>query len=181
MVADFHVGDENAELRYLFDDDTIRDLQSISPIVFYGEHGSGKTALSITLGVRWARQNEARPLCFSTAKAFASEFASAIEIDDLESFKTRYRLCKLLIIDDLDALAQKVAAQDELVTTLDALITLQVPVIVSCSKLPPAIANIKPSLSSRLSAGYSILLRRPGVETRNSLVADLVEAIDSFE
>jgi chromosomal replication initiator protein len=178
MVADFEVGDENSGLRYLFEDDTIRDLSSLSPVVFFGEDGTGKTALSLTLAVRWARLTLARPLCFSSGESFAQDYAAAIEIDDLESFHSRYRQCKLLIIDSLERLSEKAAAQDELVSTLDVLAKLQAPVIVSCNKLPASVRRMKPALASRLSAGFSIELSRPGKETRRALVASLIQAID---
>lgn len=178
MVSHFVVGEENAGLRYLFGDKTIHDLFALSPIVLYGEKGSGKTALSITLAVRWARMTKSRPLCFTTGKAFVTDYAAAVEIDDIASFRSRHRECKLLILDDLEPLSEKKAAQDELVNTLDALHESRSPVIVSVAQLPSATSGIKSSLASRLAGGYSIPLRRPDKLSQLALIQALVKDID---
>lgn len=178
MISEFIAGDENSGLRYLFSDSVVADLPTVSPIVFYGEKGSGKTALAITLAVRWARLTRSRPLCFTTGPAFAKDYASAVEIDDIGSFRTRHRGCKLLIIDDLDTLATKPAAQTELANTLDAHAAAHSPVIVSCGRLPATIPGILPPLCSRLSSGYSLPLLRPDAETRAALLDVLIQDID---
>lgn len=178
MLSDFIAGDENAHLAYLFDSATIGDLTNHSPIVLYGEKSTGKTALAITLAVRWAHATKARPLCFTTGTVFAQEYAAAVEIDDLSSFRTRHRDCRLLVIDDLEPLAEKSAAQVELCNTLDFLLSEQAPVIVSLSKLPSAVQSLKPALASRLSAGYSAQLFRPGMHSTEALVQDFVAEID---
>lgn len=178
MLSDFIAGDENAHICYLFDSATLSDLASNSPVVLYGEKGTGKTALAITLAVRWAHTTKSRPLCFTTGTTFAQEYAAAVEIDDLSSFRSRYRDCRLLVIDDLEPLAEKSAAQVELCNTLDHLQSEHAPVVVSLSKLPSAVQSLKPALASRLSAGYSAQLFRPGTQSTVALVQDFVAGID---
>ena len=178
VLSSFVAGDDNSHLAYLFDSSTIDDLVNHSPVVLYGEKGTGKTALAITLAVRWAHATKSRPLCFTTGPAFAQEYAAAVEIDDLSSFQARYRDCRLLVIDDLEPLAEKTAAQVELCNTLDHLRSEQAPVIVSLSKLPSAVQSFRPALASRLSAGYSAQLFRPGEHSTVALVQDFVAEID---
>jgi len=170
LVSDFFLGDENASLRYLFDDDTVLKLSSLSPIVFYGDKGSGKTALSITLAVRWSRMTGSRPLGFATAKSFCADYASAVEIDDVTSFRSKYRGSKLLVIDDLELIANKNAAQDELVSTIDCLSESDAPLVISIHKLPSTVTGIKPALASRLTAGFSLQLLPPSECTLTALL-----------
>jgi chromosomal replication initiation ATPase DnaA len=117
MLPEYIVGPENETLRYLFGDSSLGHLEQLSPIVFYGDKEVGKTALSITLAVSWARSTSLRPLCFTNGKSFVADFSAAVEIDDLDSFRSRHRACKLLLIDDLEDLAQAPASQIELVAT----------------------------------------------------------------
>lgn len=159
-VNEYIAGEENEGLQYLFSDESIDQLSSLSPVVLYGEQGLGKTALAITLAVRWSRHTSKRPLCLTTGKKFASDYASAVEIDDLGSFQDRHRQAKLLLIDDLDPLATKSAAQLELVATLDQLAENNTPVIISANKIPSSLDGIAATLSSRLSSGYSLALKR---------------------
>lgn len=178
MLPDYLVGPENEGLRFLFDEKKIEDLSSISPVVLYGEKNVGKTALAITLAVRWSRLTGQRPLCFTTGQSFVDDYAAAVEIDDMASFRHRHRDCKLLVIDDLEPIVPKSAAQDELAHTLDCLSESRQPVIVSMSRLPSAISGLKPALSSRLSAGLSIQLMRPSPATRSEIVRSLAASLD---
>lgn len=177
VVPDYHLGPENAPAGLLFAEPRLAELWEQSPIVFYGEKGVGKTALAITLAVNWSRASNRRPLCFATGKSFASEYASAVEIDDLESFRKRFRQCKLLVIDDIDILGEKPAAQQELALTLDHLSETQAPVILSAHKLPSSIASIQPFLSSRLAGGLSICLQKPSNSTQAAILQRLSETV----
>ncbi len=177
-LAEYVVGPENEGLRYLFDDASVNHLATLSPVVLYGDQHLGKTALAITLAVRWSRQVELRPICFTSGQSFASDFAESIEIDDVASFRKRHRECKLLVIDDLDSLASKPAAQDELSATIDHLLDNSRPMIATLGRLPAAVKSFKPALASRLSAGYSFGFAKPAAETRAELVRLLIQAID---
>ncbi|GAB5403161.1 MAG: helix-turn-helix domain-containing protein [Aureliella sp.] len=165
LLPSYWIGPENEQLSYLFSDDIIRDLAHQSPIVLFGPSGSGKTALAVTLAVRWSRVTSLRPMHLTTGADFASQFSEAIEIDDSESFRSRNRGCKLLLIDHLEKLATAPAAQVELAATIDELREARRPVIVTSSRLPAAIAKLKPRLRSRLSDGLSLKLSLPSNET----------------
>ncbi len=179
VLPDFYVGSENAPLRYLFDDNNIRQLAQLSPIVFYGDKEVGKTALSITLAVSWSRLSGLRPLSFSTGQSFSDDYSAAVEIDDVDSFRSRHRQCQLLVIDNLEQMVRAQASQQELVTTLDVLAEAGRPVIVSVSRLPSTIRGIHSALASRLSGGFSVAIHKPTADTLNQLVPAVVKAIDA--
>ncbi len=178
LLADYFVGEENAGLRHLFDESTIRGLHELSPIVLYGEQDTGKTALAITLAVRWSRMTRSRPLHFTTGKAFASEFVAALEIDDTNSFRQRYRRCKLLVIDDLETLGSNGATLTEMANTLDGLADASAPVIVSVDRLPATVDSLSSALISRLSAGFSTALHRPGSGTQRAILEAFANDFD---
>lgn len=173
LLPDYYVGSENQELLHLFDEATLDRLNELSPIVLYGEQGTGKTALAITLAVRWARHSKARPLCFSSGQAFAKSFASAVEIDDVSSFRQKHRNARLLVLDDIESIIKSSISQGELAATLDTLEEDDAPVIVATSKLPASYQGISDSLASRLSGGLSICLNRPDSLTRDAMLEAL--------
>lgn len=179
LLPDYLVGPECSGLNFLFSADSIQRLTEFSPIVFYGDSGVGKTALAITLAANWSRQCNLRPVCFSTAQSFAADFAAAIEIDDTDSFRLRHRGCKMLVIDDLDSIVAKNAAQDELCFTLDELGEQGRPIILTSSRLPASLRGMKSSLGSRLSAGLSLPISRPGRETRRALIEQFLALTDT--
>ncbi|MEM8736578.1 MAG: DnaA/Hda family protein [Planctomycetota bacterium] len=178
LIEDFVAGPENASLLHPFQDETLQSLQLISPVVFYGENASGKTALGISLAVHWSRVHHRRGLTFSTGTAFAREYAAAIEMDDLPPFRKKFRECNLLLIDDLDALRKKSAAQQELVHALDALGEQGVATIFTCSKLPASVEGFLPALTSRLSGGLSVAIQKPDLPAIEVIVDALCKKID---
>ncbi len=172
------VGSENAQLSFLFAKRQIAKLAALSPIVLYGPSGSGKTSLAITLATQWSRMTDQRPLVFTTGDAYGADYVEAIDADDIEHFRNRHRRCRLLVIDNLDVLATKPAAQDELAMNMDAMLDNDRPVIITAARLPATIRGIKSHLSSRLSAGYALELALPGVATRAKIISLLVTSID---
>ncbi len=179
MLPEFVVGPENQTLRYLFGEPTIALLERLSPIVLYGETNVGKTALSITLAVTWARLTNHRPLCFTTGQSFVRDYSAAVEIDDLDSFRKRHRQCQLLLIDDLESLASAPASQSELVATLDAMEEQQRPVILTANRLPSTIGGLSSALTSRLSGGFSQALLKPTAATLQVLVPAIIHVVDA--
>ncbi len=179
VLPEYVVGPENQTLRYLFGEPIIAQLERLSPIVLYGEKDVGKTALSITLAVTWARLTNHRPLCFTTGQSFVSDYAAAVEIDDLDSFRKRHRQCQLLLIDDLESMASAPASQGELVATLDAMEEQQRPVVLTVNRLPSTIGGLSSALSSRLSGGFSQPLLKPTAESLQALVPAIVGNVDA--
>lgn len=178
LLDSYFVGTENQQLRFLFDADQIKALDSLSPVVLYGEKSLGKTALIVTLAVQWSKLTEQRPLVITTGQTFCRDFAEAIEADDVEAFRKKHRTCKMLVLDDLEPLDQKPAAQEELAATLDALHQAGRPVLIANQVLPAAAKYLKSNLAGRLSAGYSMQLSRPSKETRDALIEAIVAKID---
>ncbi len=172
------VGAENSQLSFLFAKSQIAKLAALSPVVLYGPSASGKTSLAITLATQWSRLTDQRPLVFTTGEAYGAGYVEAIDADDIEHFRHRHRRCRLLVIDNLDVLATKPAAQDELAANVDAMIENDRPVIITASRLPASIRGIKPHLASRLTAGYALELSLPGPATRAKIISLLVTSID---
>jgi chromosomal replication initiator protein len=177
-IPTYVVGDENAQLHFLFAKRQIAKLAELSPIVLFGPAASGKTSLAITLATLWSRQTEQRPLLFTTGEAFSNDYLEALDADDVEHFRRRHRRCRLLVIDNMECLATKPAAQDELAANLDAMQESDRPVILTAPRLPSTIRGIRPQLASRLTGGFTVELSLPNPTTRAKIVTLLATSID---
>jgi chromosomal replication initiator protein len=166
----FIAGPENALVRSLATAATAKSL-AYNPIVLCGPAGVGKSSVGQAL---FARRRDLLSLadCLSTtATDLIHGLAEAIETNAAPEYRVRHQRCNLLFIDDVHRLADKPAAQQFLIATLDALLARGVLVIATLRQFPQATEGLLPGLASRLAGGLLVRLSPPGLEARRELVA----------
>jgi chromosomal replication initiator protein len=142
-----------------------------NPCVLCGPSGTGKTYLLAGLtGVRTAMLGDASVLAVSGIE-FARAVARAHGSQSLATLRNKFRRAAALVIDDLDQLAEKPTAQQELAATIDALVKRGSPVLVSLQQLPSETRGLSLALASRLSSGLVVSLAIPAYEARRELAA----------
>lgn len=174
VPAGFVAGEENrlaaVGVLSLLDDDASR----YNPLVLHGPTGTGKTHLARGIAEAW-RQRIGRSVVYCVAADFARQYAEALQTQGLPELRATYCSAALLVIEDLDRLAGKTAAQEELARTLDAIGQAEGQVVVTASEAPGDIHGLLPSLRSRLEAGLLVPLSRPGLAARLVLLGQLAE------
>ena len=145
-----------------------------SPIVFFGPSGTGKSHLAFGLATAWKARFRRRPVVYTTATDFARELADAIQTKTAHDFSLDYRRASLLVVEDVDHLAGKRAAQRELRSILDAL-TDGARVVVTATVAPGQLQGISLGLRSRLAAGLAVPLARPGHDARLAILGRLAD------
>ena len=138
----------------------------VSPVVLYGPSGVGKTHLALAIVAYWKAQPDHPPVKYAVAIDFARELAEAIETKTLDEFGVAYRRASLLVLEDVQHLAGKQAAQRELLQILDSLADDQARVLVTISRSPGMLDGMLPGLQSRLQAGLAVAVEPPGPVAR---------------
>lgn len=161
---EFVVGPENRLVETVVRSVLEDSKRKYRPLVVYGPTGTGKSHLARGLAAQWKNRFPSRTVVSTSAVDFSRELADAIETQDMQDFRARYRKARLLVFEDLGRLAGKRAAQEELIYTLDALLTAgrQVVLTAAAARLP----ELMPALQSRLIAGLTVPLVPPAPETR---------------
>lgn len=142
----------------------------MNPLVICGTSGTGKTALVQVLVDEKHRQQKTAVVLHEVAVDFARAYAHAVDTDSIADFRSKHTRCDLLVLDDLQRLAGKPAAQQELVAIIDALIRRGAMILFTLKQLPTASRGLLPMLVSRISQGLVVPLAVPGVEARDTLL-----------
>ena len=175
-VGDFVVGPENRLVNVALGDLLGQAGSLYSPMVLYGPSGVGKTHLALAVVAHWKAQPDRSPVKYAVAIDFVRELAEAIETKTLDEFGVAYRRASLLVLEDLQHLTGKPAAQRELVQILDSLADDQARVLVTASRSPGMFDDLLPGLQSRLQAGLAVPVVLPGPATRAIMLRRLAGA-----
>jgi chromosomal replication initiator protein len=152
--------------------------QDYSPLVIYGGTGTGKSHLVHGIAAAWKLRYPGRPAVLTTAIDFARRLADAIETQTVDDFVAEHRTAALLIVEDLQYLADKRAAQEELLAVMDAIAALNGRVVVTASTAPRQIAGLLPGLAGRLTGGLIVPLAPPSAAARRLLLERLASMRD---
>ena len=128
----------------------------------------------IIAGLRWPSVTDSDlqldSVLITTGADLARSLAHAVESIRVADHRTRHHRCDLLVIDDLHRLANKPAAQQFLISSLDSLLKRGTLVIVTLPKSAGAMTGFAPPLVSRLLGGLVVRLALPGPQARVEIV-----------
>ncbi|MCA9169600.1 MAG: AAA family ATPase, partial [Planctomycetales bacterium] len=147
------------------------------PLLIHGPLGFGKTQLLQAIAATWSRERGNQRTMLTTGGDFARAYATAAKLDDLPRFLQRLQRVELLLIDDLDELARKAGAQNQLSIVLDHRQRHDRPVIMAAQQ-PLRLLNLNARLTSRIAGGLVVPLKLPTQATRRLIVDRLCSELE---
>lgn len=148
-----------------------------NPLFLYGGVGLGKTHLLQGTGNAILRQMPRAAVVYTTSEDFTNQVVEAIRSQKMDQFRKRYRQVDVLIIDDVQFLANKERTQEEFFHTFNALYEDRKQIILSADR-PPQELDLEDRLISRFERGMIADVSEPDYETR---LAILVEKAQEYE
>lgn len=148
-----------------------------NPVFLYGGVGLGKTHLLQATGNSILRHNPKATVMYTTTEDFVNQVIEAISQQKMETFRKRFRMVDVLIVDDIQFLASKERSQEEFFHTFNALYEDRKQLILSADR-PPSELRLDDRLTSRFERGMVADLSQPDYETR---LAILMEKAREFE
>ena len=139
--------------------------QSYNPFFIYGGVGLGKTHLMQSVGNEIIAQQKNKRIAYVHSERFVGEMVSAIQHNNLNSFKNDYRSLDVLLIDDIQFLAGKEKSQEEFFHTFNVLIESGSQIIITSDKFPKEIKGLEERLRSRFGWGLTVSIDPPEMET----------------
>ncbi|MBU1214460.1 MAG: chromosomal replication initiator protein DnaA [Gammaproteobacteria bacterium] len=141
-----------------------------NPLFVYGGVGLGKTHLLQSIGNLVAKENSNAKICYIHATNYVSGVVKAFQTKSFDEFKQFYNSLDLLLIDDIQFIADKPGTQQEFFYTLNSLIDTNKQVVISCDTFPKEISGIEPRLTSRFTCGLTVAIEPPGLEMRVAIL-----------
>src|SRR3712207_3804008 len=95
--------------------------QAYNPLFLCGPPGLGKTHLLHAVANYATQYGGDLAVRYTTVESFTNEFVGALQHGSIEQFKTRFRDNDVLLVDDVQFLADKARTEEELFHTFNAL------------------------------------------------------------
>ena len=165
----FVFGNENKVLQSVLQS-VLAQRFADSPLVLYGDRGTGKTALSHAFLVQWRSEHLGLKSLYTNGIDFAREHARAVHTHSLPSFRKKYFSFDFLVIDDIQVLKTRASVQQTLSLIIDTFCEQGRMLLVCTNELPLESSGLDARLARRLMGGLQARIAAPGEAAREELV-----------
>jgi len=144
--------------------------RAYNPLFVYGGVGLGKTHLITAIGNAVIDKIPDFTVIYVSAEQFTNEVVSAIRHEKMGELKEKYRNVDLLLLDDIQFIANKTQTQEEFFHTFNTLYEKQKQIVISSDRPPKEIGSVTDRLRSRFSMGLIADIQPPELETKIAIV-----------
>jgi chromosomal replication initiator protein len=141
-----------------------------NPLFIHGATGLGKTHLLQATCAEVQRRNAGLQTVYVTCETFVNDFVQAIATGQMQQFRECARQADLLVIDDVQFLANRESSQEELFHTFNVLYQSGKQIILSADSAPSEIPTLEDRLVSRFNWGLVVQIDPPNRETRQAIL-----------
>ena len=142
-----------------------------NPLFIYGGPGLGKTHLAHAVGNKIKEQRPDANVLYVTSEKFTNDFINTIMSGSgTIEFRNKYRTCDVLIIDDIQFIANKDQTQVEFFHTFNALHESGKQMIITSDRPPKEMKELEERLRTRFEWGLIADIKRPDLETRVAIL-----------
>ena len=141
-----------------------------NPFFIYGGVGLGKTHLMHAIGNQVLNYRPDAKILYVTSENFTNQLINALKDQSTDKFREKYRNIDVLLIDDIQFIANKKSTQEEFFHTFNTLYEAGKQIVLSSDKPPKDIELLEDRIKSRLEWGLIGDISNPDYETRLAIL-----------
>jgi len=141
-----------------------------NPLFIYGGVGLGKTHLMQAIGHYILKKKPDAKICYITSERFISEVIESIEKGKIQQFRDTYRNLDVLLVDDIQFLAESESTQEEFFHTFNILYQQNKQIVLTSDRPPKMLSTLEDRVRSRFEWGLIADIKSPSLETRVAIL-----------
>jgi chromosomal replication initiator protein len=157
------------------------ETPQFNPLYLCSGTGQGKTHLLHAIAQAYAATYPDATIILMSAEKFMLEFVGAMRGGDMMAFKARLRAADLLLLDDLQFVIGKNSTQEELLHTVDDLMTAGKRLVVTADRPPAMLDGVEARLLSRLAGGLVADIEAPEDDLRERIIRQRLAAMPMID
>jgi len=143
---------------------------AFNPLVIFGDVGLGKTHLAQAIGNEVLQTLPGKTVLYVSSEKFTNQIIQSIKNNAVNDFVNFYQLVDVLIVDDIQFLANKQKTQEIFFHIFNQLHQNGKQVILTSDRAPKDLDGMEERLISRFKWGLSADLQAPDLETRMAIL-----------
>lgn len=148
-------------------------MVTVNPLYIFGDVGLGKTHLMTAVGHYILDNDPNTNVVYTTAQQFAEDYFQATtkkSLNSMQDFANYYRNADVLLVDDIQFLANKNSTQEEFFKLFEYLHENNKQIVITSDRRADELENIMMRLKSRFSWGIPVDIGAPNYELRKAIL-----------
>lgn len=172
------IGEFNKNAYSLIKEIVENGRSDFNPIFIYSSTGLGKTHLTSALANSYQQKFPNKSVCYIDAINFTKEIFQAIQHggNKIEELKEQFSNYDLLIIDDVQYLADKTKTNEVLFHIFNNLIKNNKILIMTADKSPDNLHGFEERMISRFASGITTKIKNPDEETIKKIIIETINS-----
>lgn len=142
----------------------------VNPLYIFGGVGLGKTHLMHAIGNQIIENDLNNNVLYIQASDFITDYIKAVQAQNMTSFEEKYENLDVLLVDDIQMLAQGNKSQQEFFKLFNDLIGRQKQIVITSDCPAKKLTGIMDRLTSRFQMGVSVDIQQPDLPQRVNIL-----------